>query len=62
MLANACATSLCRFVSRLFMCLFLQHERKWRHVSFWHDGHGLHRGHMSYLRKCFLQKLPRYLS
>ena len=54
MLANACATSLCRFVSRLFMCLFLQHERKWRHVSFWHDGHGLHRGHMSCLRMCFL--------
>lgn len=54
MLANACVTSLCQFVRRLFTCLFLQHESKRRHVSFWHDGHRLHKGDMSCLRKCFL--------
>ena len=48
-------TSLCQFVRRLFTCLFLQHESKRRHVSFWHDGHRLHKGDMSCLRKCFLQ-------
>lgn len=57
MLANACVTSLCQLVHRSFMCLFLQHESKWRHVSFWfwHDGHRLHKGDMSCLRKCCIQ-------
>jgi hypothetical protein len=36
------------------MCLFVQHDSKWRHVSFWRDVHRLHVGDMSCLRICYL--------
>ena len=32
---------------RLFMCLLVQHDSRWRHVSFWRDVHRLHVGDMS---------------
>ena len=34
---GACIALFCR--SRLFMCLFLQHDSRWRHVPFWWDVH-----------------------
>jgi hypothetical protein len=51
----ACAftTLLWQFALKLFMCLFVHHDRRWRHVSFWRDVHRLHVGDMSYLRMCF---------
>ena len=48
--ASACTTLLCQFVLRLFMFLFVQHDSRWRHVSFWWDLHRLHVGDMSCLR------------
>ena len=53
--ALACTTLLCRLVQRLFMCLFVQHESKCRHVSFSRSGERLHSGEMSCLKACFLQ-------
>ena len=29
---NVCIATLCRFVLKLFMCLLLQHDSRWRHV------------------------------
>lgn len=31
--ASACVALLCRLVRRLFMCLFVQQDMRWRHVS-----------------------------
>ena len=44
---------LCWFVLRLFMCLLLQCDSRWRHVLFWWDVNRLHVGDMSCLRICF---------
>jgi hypothetical protein len=33
--ASVCIDLLCRFVLRLFMCLLVQHDSRWRHVSLW---------------------------
>lgn len=60
-LAIACNALLWWLVHRLLMCLFVQHESRWRHVSFWRDVQRLLRGDVSGLRTCFLQQLPRYL-
>ena len=35
---------------RLFMCLLMQHDSWWRHVSFWWEVHRLHVRVMSCLR------------
>ena len=32
--ANVCIALLCQFVLRLFMWLLVQHDSRWRHVSF----------------------------
>ena len=32
------------FVLRLFMCLLVHHDSRWRHVSFWRDVHRVHFG------------------
>ena len=32
--SSVCIAILCRFVLRLFMCLLMQDDSKWRHVSF----------------------------
>ena len=45
--ASAWTTTLCWFVLRLFMCVLMQHDSRWRHVSFWWDVH--HVGDMAYL-------------
>ena len=45
---------LCWFVLRLFMCLLMQDDSRWRHVSFCWD---VHRGHvedMPCLNTCFV--------
>lgn len=34
---SMCATLLCLLVLKLFICLFVQHESRWRHVSLWRD-------------------------
>ena len=31
---NACAALFCMLVFRLFMCLILQHDNRWRQLSF----------------------------
>jgi hypothetical protein len=49
---------LCRFVLRLFMCSFFQHDSRWRHVSFWRDVHELHVGDMSCLKMCSFTVVP----
>ena len=36
--ARVCTALLYRLVRILFICLFLQHESRWRHVSFWREG------------------------
>ena len=43
------------------MCLFLQHNNKWRHVSYHFSGHRLHRGEMSCLKMLFSRKFAKYL-
>ena len=48
--ASVCIALLCQFVLRLFMCLLVQHDSRWMHVSFWWDMHKLHVGDMSCLR------------
>lgn len=35
------------------MCWFVQHDRRWRHVSFSWNGQRLHSGEMFCLRTCF---------
>jgi hypothetical protein len=47
---GACIASLCQFVLKLFMCLLVRRDSKWRHVSFWWDMHRLHVGNMYCLR------------
>ena len=37
--ASVCISLMCRFVLRLFICSFVQHNNKWRHVSFGRDVH-----------------------
>jgi len=54
-LASACTALLCRLVRRLFMCLFVQHDSKWRQLSFSFNGHRLHSGEISCLRICFFR-------
>ena len=53
MFASVRTTLLWRFVLRLFMCLLMQHNSRWRDVSFWWDVHRLNVGNMSCLRMCF---------
>ena len=53
MFASAYNTLLCRLVLRLFMCLSVQHDSRWRHVSFWRDMHMLHVGNTSCLKMWF---------
>lgn len=50
LLASRCIVLLCQSVLRLIMCLFVQHDRKWRHLSLCCDVHRLHKGDMSCLR------------
>ena len=45
---------LCRFVVRLFIGLLVQHDSRWRHVSFWWDVHRLQVGSIPCLTMCFL--------
>jgi hypothetical protein len=51
--ASACLALLCWFVLRLCMCLLMQHDSRWRHISLWWDVHGLHVGDRSCLRMWF---------
>lgn len=44
---------LCQLVLELFVCLFLQHASRWRHVSYCCELHRLHREDMSFLRTYF---------
>ena len=44
---GTCIVLLRWFVLRLFMCLLVQHDRRWRHVPFCWDVHRLHVGDMS---------------
>lgn len=37
------------------MCLYVQHDRRWRHVSFSFSGQRLQIGDMSCLKACFLR-------
>ena len=53
MFASTCITLLCWFVLRLFMCLLVQHDSRWRHVSLWWDVCRLNVGDMSCSRMCF---------
>jgi hypothetical protein len=32
--ASVCTTLLCQFILELVMCLLVQHDSRWRHVSF----------------------------
>ena len=52
-LASVCIALLCRFVFRLFMCLLMQHDNRWRHVSFLWDVRKVHVGDMFCLRMCY---------
>ena len=61
MFAYAYNALLCWFVLRLFMCLLMQHDSRWRHVSLWWDVHRLHVGDMSYLSVCFFGSSLKYL-
>jgi len=54
-LAIAWTALLCLLVRRLFMCLFVQHERRCRQLSFCLSGHKLQSGEISCLRTCFLR-------
>ena len=54
MFANACINLLYWLFLRLFMCLFVQLDSRWRHVLICWDVHGLHNGDMSCSRACFL--------
>jgi hypothetical protein len=55
---GACIALLCLFVLRLFMCSLMQHDCRWRHVSFWWDVHRLCLGNMSCLRMWFFSVVP----
>ena len=52
--ASACISLICQFVLRFFICSSVQHNSKWRHVSFGMDVLRLYVVDMSYLRICFL--------
>lgn len=41
---SSCTTLLCRLVCRLFICLFLQHAKRCKHLLFWRHGHRLQSG------------------
>ena len=56
--ASACTTLLCWFILRLFMCLFVQHDNRWRHVSFCRDVHRLHVGNMFCLTLTYHDQFP----
>ena len=60
LLANACTALLYLLVLRLFICSFVKHESRWRHVSFCCRKHKLHSGEMSWFRVCFFRKLLKY--
>jgi hypothetical protein len=51
--ASACIALLRWFVLRFYMCLLMQHDSRWRNVSFWWDVQRLHVGNMS----CFINLL-----
>ena len=48
-ITSAFIALLCWFVLKFFMCLLVQFDSRWRHVSFWWDVHRLHVGDMSCL-------------
>lgn len=52
-LASAYLALLSRLVQRLFMCLFVQQDMRWRHVSIWRDRQRSHVGDMLNSRTCF---------
>lgn len=52
---RASTALLCRLVLKLFVCLFLQHASRWRHVSYCCELHRLYRGDMSYFRTYFFR-------
>ena len=43
---SVCVALLCWFDLRLLVCVLVQHNSKWRHVSFWWDVQRLHVGNM----------------
>lgn len=47
-----------RFVWRLLMCLFVQHDSKCRHVSYSLSGHRTHSGKIYCFKGMSLTKLP----
>jgi hypothetical protein len=53
-LASTCIALLCCLVLRLFMCLFVQHDSKWRDVSICCDVHRLYKGRYVLLKDFFL--------
>jgi hypothetical protein len=53
LLVSACIALLCQLDPRLITCLFVQHDRKWRHLSFCCDVHRLHKGDMSCSRRYY---------
>lgn len=52
-LASACVVLLCLLVVRLFMCLFVLHDIRCRHVLLSPRLQRLHSGEMSCLSTCF---------
>ena len=54
MSVSTCIALLCLLGLRLFRCLFVQHESRWRHVSFCLREHKLHNVEMSCLKACFM--------
>ena len=47
MSARMCVALLCLLMWRLFMCLLVQHVKRWRHVLGGLDVHSSHVGEMS---------------
>lgn len=52
---------LCWLVHKLFMCLFVQQERRGRQLLVCLSGHKFQSGEIFCLRMCILLQLPRYL-
>ena len=51
-MASVCTDFLCPLVWWLLMCLFVQHNMRWRQLSFGFSGHRLHNWEISCLRMC----------
>ena len=59
--ASACTALLYRFVFRLFICLVVDHDSRWRHVSFWWDVHRSYIRDISCLKRCSFCQFPKYV-